>query len=125
MKKIIILFTLQLLLVACQTKPGLGEKTGLPGDSLATISHVLHDDIMENLKYWVNKELSCPNFTVNDTVMIKRQGKILMDAAGRLHSGVSKEKWSLSHCGKQSDIILIIKSDGKGGNYVAIAKADE
>ncbi len=106
---------------ACKTTgPKLGDDTGIPGDSIATISPALSSDAKRNISEWLNVNYSCEQFTLLDTNKVKSEGKILMDSEGRLHSGTISEQWLIKACGIQRSIGMVFAPDGKGGNYISI-----
>ncbi len=101
------------------------KNTGLPGNSIATVSPYLYNDITKNLKGWVKRELACDSYKVLDTKSISVEGDIIMGGKGRLFSGIISEKWFISYCGTQTTLGIVFQPDGKGGNYVVIATFKE
>lgn len=111
-----------IVLYGCSSTPKLGENTGVPGDSITTISPYLLSDAITNITEWVRDNYDCDSIEVANTEWISQEGEILMDDKGRLFSGTISEKWTIAHCNVQTKLAIIFTPDGKGGSYVAIAK---
>lgn len=122
MKKLLLLLISAVALLSCKTAPTqLGQKTGLPGKSIATIAPALYSDALASLTMWMKNSQQCELVEVLDTQGISEEGEVLMDQAGRLYSGVVKEKWIVSGCEKVYNLAMVFQPDGKGGNFIGIA----
>lgn len=94
----------------------------LPGNSFANFSKPVRKDFEKNIKQYMKQKHACSTFQVKDTRGVKEEGEILVDAKGRLFSGVISEEWDLLACGKPLTLVLVVSPDGAGGTFVAIAE---
>ena len=118
----IYIFIVLCFISSCASGPQLGEKTGLPGKSIASISPALYRDSMSNLSAWLKLEKSCGNFEVTETEVINHEGKVIINNKGQLFAGTITEHWNISYCNTQAKIGIVFQPDGKGGNYIAISE---
>jgi hypothetical protein len=100
----------------------LANAADIPGNSLITIARALRRDALKNLSAVSRAKYQCRKPRLLDTVNEEVDGELLLDAAGRLMSGVVHERWQIDACGKIINLKVVLSADGKGGSLVAIGE---
>lgn len=100
----------------------LPQSNELPGKSTLRLAAMLRRDALKNLHAYESTRHHCSALIVVDTDTTKLDDDVLVDEHGRLHSGVITDRWVVDACGARQVLTLVFQSDGKGGDYVAIAE---
>ena len=101
--------------------PALQKANDLPGDSSLLQARALRRDVLDNVRRYEKDKYQCASMNVLGTDT-DPPGKFYVDGRGRLMRGSLTDRWTVEACGRHQALVIVIQSDGKGGNFVAIAE---
>ena len=98
----------------------------IPGNSITMIAPEasasrLGLDAFRSLEVHLERKFNCRTFASTKVDVVGVEGELLLDGKGQLHGGVVTETWHLDASGTKRKVGMVFKSDGSGGNLVAIA----